>query len=40
MRHLLKSTRKGLTLKDECGRPMGFPTRQDYIDQVKTHRCD
>ena len=37
MRNILKSTRKGLALQDERGRPMGFPTRQDYIDQMKAH---
>ena len=37
MRELLKSTRKGLALQDELGRPMGFPRRQDYINQMKSH---
>ena len=37
MRNILKSTRKGLTLQDERGRPMGFPWRQDYINQMKEH---
>ena len=37
MRHILKSTPKGLALQDEHGRPMGFPTRVDYIDQMKAY---
>ena len=37
MQNLLKSTRKGLTLQDEHGRPMGFPMRQDYINQMQSH---
>ena len=37
MRKTLKSTPKGLALQDEYGRPMGFPTRLDYIDHLKTH---
>lgn len=35
MWHILKTTRKGLPLQDERGRPMAFPTRQDYIDHIK-----
>ena len=34
---ILKSTRKGLTLPDERGRTMGFPTRQDYVSQLQEH---
>ena len=37
MENILKSTPKGLALQDERGRKMGFPTRQDYIDQMKAH---
>ena len=37
MRDILKSTRKGLTIQDERGRSMQFPTRSDYIDQMKAH---
>ena len=37
MRHILKTTAKGLPLQDEYGRTMRFPTRRDYIDQMKAH---
>ena len=34
---ILKSTRKGLHLVDERGRPMAFPTRQDYVQNLQEH---
>ena len=37
MRNILKSTGKGLELFDEHGRTMGFPTRQDYIQQLQEY---
>ena len=37
MRNILKSTGKGLRLLDEHGRSIGFPTRQDYIQQLQEY---
>ena len=37
MKSILKSTPLGLTLKDERGRAMGFPTRTDYLHQLQQH---
>ena len=37
MRNILKSTSRGLILRDERERLMEFPTRQDYIDQMREH---
>ena len=37
MLNILKSTRKGLTLYDECGRTMEFPRREDYIRELQEH---
>ena len=34
---ILKFTRKGLQLRDERGRPMEFPMRQDYVSQLQKH---
>ena len=34
---ILKSTLKGLRLSDEHGRTMRFPTRQDYVRQLKKY---
>ena len=37
LRSTLRSTRKGLHLRDERGREMRFPTRQDYIKHLQAH---
>ena len=37
MLSILKSTRRGLTLRDERGRAMEFPRRQDYVRQLQEH---
>ena len=37
MLSILKSTLKGLQLRDERGRTMRFPTRQDYVQQLQAH---
>ena len=37
LRSILKSTDKGRHLRDERGRGMAFPTRQDYVGQLQKH---
>lgn len=37
VRKMLKATPKGLTLRDERGRAMAFPRRQDYVGQLSQH---
>ena len=39
---MLKATEKGLQLRDERRRSMGFPMRQDYVKQLQDHGliCD
>ena len=39
---ILKTTEKGLQLRDERGRSMGFPRRQDYVKKLQEHEliCD
>ena len=37
MRNMLKATYKGLPLRDERGRAMAFPRREDYLKQLSQH---
>ena len=37
LKGILRSTERGLRLEDERGRPMSFPTRQDYVRQLEKH---
>ena len=36
-KEILKSTSKGLQLRDERGRNMRFPSRHDYVQQLRDH---